>query len=469
MQRRSLLKLGAAATVVLVLAGGTAALVQPGLRDGRLTDAARAVFAALGNALLDGSLPTPGPDEQFARPDPRRFEARLESAWWPARRAAGAAGLRRGHRRHRRRRRHHGRDAGQRRPEGGAGRRRPAAQQRRLPPARGGRLPALYQESAARKTADKAINILQGRCVGGSTTVNWTSLPHAGRPRWRSGSEHFGLADFTPKALAPWFEQAEQRLNIGPWLRRRPTPTTSCCARGAARWASRPQPSAQRQGLLEPRLLRHGLPHQRQAVDAGDHPSGGAGRGRHLLVQTRAERLLNLAGRPRAGAGGACRWRHGALVKASRARRARHYVLAAGAINSPGAAAALGPARSRTACSGRRTFLHPVVLSARMLRRAHRGLAGRAADHLHRPLPGDAAHRRPHRLQARGAAAAPGDLCLAVHGGLRPGAGRLLRAVVQHPGAAGAAARRLPRQSPGAGAAARRRHARARLPAHAPS
>ena len=33
--------------------------------------------------------------------------------------------------------------------------------------------PSLYQESAARKTADKAINILQGRCVGGSTTVNW--------------------------------------------------------------------------------------------------------------------------------------------------------------------------------------------------------------------------------------------------------------------------------------------------------
>ncbi|HET7868091.1 MAG TPA: GMC family oxidoreductase N-terminal domain-containing protein, partial [Burkholderiaceae bacterium] len=35
--------------------------------------------------------------------------------------------------------------------------------------------PTLYQESGARKTADKAINILQGRCVGGSTTVNWTS------------------------------------------------------------------------------------------------------------------------------------------------------------------------------------------------------------------------------------------------------------------------------------------------------
>jgi choline dehydrogenase-like flavoprotein len=32
----------------------------------------------------------------------------------------------------------------------------------------------LYQEGAGRKTADQAMNILQGRCVGGSTTVNWT-------------------------------------------------------------------------------------------------------------------------------------------------------------------------------------------------------------------------------------------------------------------------------------------------------
>ena len=52
--------------------------------------------------------------------------------------------------------------------------------------------PALYQESAARKTRDKAINILQGRCVGGSTTVNWTAqLSHARRRRssyWRGSS-----------------------------------------------------------------------------------------------------------------------------------------------------------------------------------------------------------------------------------------------------------------------------------------
>ena len=54
--------------------------------------------------------------------------------------------------------------------------------------------PALYQESAARKTRDKAINILQGRTVGGSTTVNWTSsfrTPPGTLEYWR---KHFGLA-----------------------------------------------------------------------------------------------------------------------------------------------------------------------------------------------------------------------------------------------------------------------------------
>src|SRR5262245_15339363 len=77
---------------------------------------------------------------------------------------------------------------------------------------------SLYQEAGARKTADLAINILQGRCVGGSTTVNWTSsfrTPDAVLEHWR---KHYGLEEYTPQALAPSFAQAEQRLGISPWL-----------------------------------------------------------------------------------------------------------------------------------------------------------------------------------------------------------------------------------------------------------
>ena len=70
--------------------------------------------------------------------------------------------------------------------------------------------PSLYQESAARKTADKAINILQGRCVGGSTTVNWTSSFRTPADTLRFWQQRFGLSELTDEALAPWFAQAEQ-------------------------------------------------------------------------------------------------------------------------------------------------------------------------------------------------------------------------------------------------------------------
>ncbi|MEO6015992.1 MAG: GMC family oxidoreductase N-terminal domain-containing protein, partial [Polaromonas sp.] len=78
--------------------------------------------------------------------------------------------------------------------------------------------PSLYQESAARKTEDKAINILQGRCVGGSTTVNWTSSFRTPASTLGVWQEKFGLQTYMVEALAPFFAQAEQRLNITPWL-----------------------------------------------------------------------------------------------------------------------------------------------------------------------------------------------------------------------------------------------------------
>jgi hypothetical protein len=64
MQRRSLLKVGVVSAALLALAGGTIALIEPGVRDSRLSPSGRVVFAAVGGALLEGSLP--------AAPQPRR-------------------------------------------------------------------------------------------------------------------------------------------------------------------------------------------------------------------------------------------------------------------------------------------------------------------------------------------------------------------------------------------------------------
>jgi hypothetical protein len=57
MQRRRLLQLGLTAAAVLAIGGGAVALLQPGLKDGRLTPAGRDVFEAVARGVLDGSLP----------------------------------------------------------------------------------------------------------------------------------------------------------------------------------------------------------------------------------------------------------------------------------------------------------------------------------------------------------------------------------------------------------------------------
>lgn len=57
MQRRTLLKLGIGASVVLVVAGTGVSLLQPGLREGHLSTGATDVMRAVARAVLDGVLP----------------------------------------------------------------------------------------------------------------------------------------------------------------------------------------------------------------------------------------------------------------------------------------------------------------------------------------------------------------------------------------------------------------------------
>ena len=77
--------------------------------------------------------------------------------------------------------------------------------------------PNLYQEGAARKTRDQAIGILQGRTVGGSTTVNWTTSIRTPQPTLDYWHSEFGLDFSADNDLTPYFAKAEQRLNIHKW------------------------------------------------------------------------------------------------------------------------------------------------------------------------------------------------------------------------------------------------------------
>ncbi len=224
--------------------------------------------------------------------------------------------------------------------------------------------PSLYQESAARKTGDKAINILQGRCVGGSTTVNWTSSFRTPAPTLQFWQAHYGLAGYTPELLAPFFAQAEKRLNITPWLTA-PNENNDLLRRGAMALGI-PAAAISRnvKGCWNLGSCGLGCPtNAKQSMLVTTIPAA-LGMGAHLLTETRAERFEIANGRVTALL---CRGvePNGASASAQHVTRitARHYVLAGGAINSPAVLLRSGAPDPHGAL-GARTFLHPVVMSS---------------------------------------------------------------------------------------------------------
>lgn len=226
--------------------------------------------------------------------------------------------------------------------------------------------PQLYQESAARKTADKAINILQGRCVGGSTTVNWTSSFRTPAPTLDYWQRNFGLADYTADALLPWFEMIERRLGIRPWdvapnrnnetLRTGgdklgikteviPRNVRGCWNLG---YCGTGCPTNAKQSMLMTTLPA--------ALELGATLYSGL---RALRLVSAGDRIVELECAPMEPAG--------VHPRAVTLRlRARHFIIAAGAIGSPGLLlrSALPDPNGRV---GKRTFLHPTVVSSSLM------------------------------------------------------------------------------------------------------
>ncbi len=222
--------------------------------------------------------------------------------------------------------------------------------------------PQLYQESAGRKTADKAITILQGRCVGGSTTVNWTSsfrTPTVTLNYWR---EHFGLPEMTEAAMGPWFMAAERRLSIGPWLTP-PNENNETLRRGALKLGiSAAAIPRNVKGCWNLGSCGMGCPtNAKQSMLVTTIPAA-LDRQARLLVQTRVQELRIERGRV-TGLRGVAVDLAGDATGATCEIVPRHVVLAGGAINSP-ALLLRSKAPDPHDRLGRRTFLHPVVISS---------------------------------------------------------------------------------------------------------
>lgn len=235
--------------------------------------------------------------------------------------------------------------------------------------------PQLYQESAARKTSDKAINILQGRAVGGSTTVNWTSsfrTPESTLAWWR---RHHGLAFASSDDLAPWFAMAERRTGVVDWLVD-PNQNNDLLRRGATKLGIATSSIRRNvQGCWNLGYCGMGCPtNAKQSMLVTTIPAA-LDNGATLITRARAERL-QLRGQTVDELICTALDESGVQPSGRQLRlRARHFVVSGGAINTP-ALLLRSKAPDPSGQLGKRTFLHPTLISAAFYETRVEGWAG---------------------------------------------------------------------------------------------
>lgn len=220
----------------------------------------------------------------------------------------------------------------------------------------------LYQEGALRTTEDGGISILQGRTVGGSTTVNWTTsfrTPDSTLAHWH---DQHALSEATPAHLAPFFERIEKKLGIAPWVAA-PNENNAVIQRGceALGWHWEAMQRNVR-GCWNLGYCGTGCPtNAKQSMLVTSIPNA-LEHGATLLHHTRALRL-EWSGTQVSGV--VCQPMKTSLDASegsSKTIRARHIVLSGGAIQSPAVLL-----RSRVPdpfqTLGKRTYLHPVCMN----------------------------------------------------------------------------------------------------------
>ena len=220
----------------------------------------------------------------------------------------------------------------------------------------------MYYDGANRATQDGAIAILQGRTVGGSTTVNWTATFRTPDEVLRHWAEAHGVKGLDPAALAPWFERTERRLNVAPWAAA-PNENNDVLARGCAKLGySHHVIPRNVEGCRNLGACGLGCPVNAKRSMLVTAVPGALDAGATLLTRCRAERIVLSGGKAVAVEAVALDAR-GVRATGRKLRvNARCIVAAGGGINTPGLLlrSQLPDPQARL---GKRTFLHPVLVS----------------------------------------------------------------------------------------------------------
>ncbi len=222
---------------------------------------------------------------------------------------------------------------------------------------------SLYQEGIGRMSKDGAITILQGRAVGGTTLINWTSSFRTPAPTLAHWASEMGVKGHSAEEMAPWFEQMEQRLGVAPWIMP-PNANNEVIRTGCEKlgynWKVIPRNV---RGCWNLGYCGMGCPvNAKQSMLVTTIPAT-LEKGGELLYLARAERFTfegdKISSLQCLAMDARCVAPTGRTITV----KARHYVLAGGGINSP-ALLMRSDAPDPHKVLGKRTFLHLVNFSA---------------------------------------------------------------------------------------------------------
>ena len=235
--------------------------------------------------------------------------------------------------------------------------------------------PAMYQDRGTRATADLAISILQGRTVGGSTTVNWTTCYRTPERILSHWERVHGIEGLDAETLRPHFEAVERRLNIHKWPEGMANANNRVVLRGARAlgWEAA---STRRnvKGCANSGYCGMGCPVDGKQAMHVTYLKDAVAAGLRLYADTEARQVEVDGGR-------AVRVDASVLDRSSSRQtgprvvvRPRVVVLSGGAINTP--ALMLRSGLDVEGRVGRRTFLHPVVGMAGLFEEKIEGFYG---------------------------------------------------------------------------------------------
>ncbi len=220
----------------------------------------------------------------------------------------------------------------------------------------------LYQEAAGRATSDGAIGILQGRAVGGTTVVNWTSSFRTPTGTLKHWADAHSVQNTSVEDMAPWFDKMEARLGIAPWGVA-PNANNAALKTGCDKlgWESHIIPRNVR-GCWNSGYCGLGCPvNAKQSMLVSTIPEA-LKKGAQLIHRLRVQRVLFEKDKV-SGLVAQALDTYGLTPTGVEVQvRAKHYVLAGGAINTP-ALLLRSQAPDPHRRIGKRTCIHPVNMT----------------------------------------------------------------------------------------------------------